>query len=587
MTRFPLTIALATTLLASAPAALAQAVQSDTPQFPKVPGAIRLRPPAPARHAPVNADKVVIDELKGIRLVPDAASLQPADRLDPGLASTVPLARAALGRLQPWLGKPVTLRRLTAIENRLIGWYRAHGHPFVSVTTPPQDITGGVIQIIVMEYHVGQVRVLKARWSHPAAIRSAIHVAPGGTIDAGAVDQDLTWLNRNPFRTIDVVATPGKVPGTTDLDFVVHDRFAASVYAGYANDGNLATGIGRYKAGVLWGNAFGTNQQLGYQYTASTDLFAGGSVRPGLGRAPAFQAHAATLDIALPWHADLQLLGLYEQDRPNLGPDFTSIGHSGQVSARYVMALKPAARLSQQIALGFDFKTTDNNLDFGGTAVSRQASDIDQFSFGYSAARQDASGETRLDATLVISPGGITPRNTTADFEPGANRSGVFRADAAYVYDRITIARDTRLQHGLVWSLRVSGQVASTNLLPSEQMLLGGMDSLRGYRALVAGGTDGVNLSNDLRAPALHPLRTAGIDDALQFDAFFDWGHVWQVHRAPTDPAPIDLASFGVGARYTAGRHLDARVELGVPLERLQPGATLHAFAGVTVTVRP
>ena len=79
--------------------------------------------------------------------------------------------------------------------------------------------------------------------------------------------------------------------------------------------------------------------------------------------------------------------------------------------------------------LGYDFKSTDNNLQFGGTQVFRTPVEIGEFSLGYSAALKDKWGATSFALTGFWSPGGIGGHNNDADF--AAARSG---STADYFY---------------------------------------------------------------------------------------------------------------------------------------------------------
>jgi hypothetical protein len=49
------------------------------------------------------------------------------------------------------LGKAITPELLTEIKQTIIRYFRAHGRPVVTVTIPEQDITDGVVEVIVVE----------------------------------------------------------------------------------------------------------------------------------------------------------------------------------------------------------------------------------------------------------------------------------------------------------------------------------------------------------------------------------------------------------------------------------------------------
>ena len=78
-------------------------------------------------------------------------------------------------------------------------------------------------------------------------------------------------------------------------------------------------------------------------------------------------------------------------------------------------------------------------------------------------------------------------------------------ASASYICDNVQVTRVTRLPYDLNWIVRLSGQLASTELLPSEQLGTGGTDSVRGYDPRVINGSQGVLASTELRSPCFSP----------------------------------------------------------------------------------
>lgn len=529
-------------------------------------------------------------ELKGLRLVAGPGSLAPGELAAAGVSSDIAFAAPLAPQLQPFLGQPLTLGALARIEAVIVDYYRAHHRPFVNVAVPPQDVSNGTVRVVVTEYRVGKIRVLKNRWFAARLVRGDVRLNPGDTIDAARLEADLAWLNQNPFLTVDAITRPGIQPGQTDIDLTVHDKFPASVYAGYSDDGSPGASLYQWKFGALWGNAFGSGQQLAYQFTASPDFFTGRAARPDGSRGASFLAHALTATIQLPWRNTLQLIGSYEVDHPNIGPDFARTGYASQLSVRYVIPLPPARRLSQQLSLGYDYKATNNNLDFGGVVVSDQSTEIDQFPITYQASLGDAWGHTSLADTLVLSPGGLSGRNSDAAFQPGVNQAGVAFARARYAYDRLDLERDTILPGRFTWIAKASAQVASANLMPSEQLNIGGMETVRGYTEEVTGGSEGVLLSTELRAPAFSLLFREGASDrrdALQPDVFFDYGRVFNVRDIPGAPPAVALSSVGLGARYAIGAHVNLRVEYGVPLGSAPGLRRGRAFANFSIIVSP
>jgi hemolysin activation/secretion protein len=537
-------------------------------------------PGAPEVPATENANVVIIPVLKGLRFVPHASDVIKAGISEPGIdLATVPGLddpdlRAAL---EAYLGRPLTFGDLQAIKARLVAYLRAHGKALSDVSVPEQDVTSGVVQIIVTEFKLGHVTVAGARRFPAGQIREGIGAGPGHSIDLERLARDLDRLNRNPFRSVTAVLAPGASSGTTDIELHVEERFPLRVYAAFDNTGTPATGRNHWSLGANLGNLFGEAQQFSYQFTSGDDFIR----HPGSAR---FVAHSASYEIPFAGSNTLQLFGFYARQSPDVGPFFGQTGHSWQVSARYTRLLGGPGWLDQQIAFGFDHKSTDNNLAFGGTEVFAATQVIDQFVATYGANASDSWGITSLSNDIVYSPGGISGHNTDAAFA----LSSTPLAKADYVYDTLAVTRVTRLPWDFAWLAHASAQWANGNLLPSEELAGGGEDSVRGYDPRIINGSEGFLVRQELRAPALHPLGSllrGGAGDAVQFLGFWDYAWLRDPHRPSGIPSHPMLASTGLGIEYTLGRAIDVRADYGWQLETAPGSAKRGGLADVAVTL--
>src|SRR5262249_44709048 len=63
-------------------------------------------------------------------------------------------------RLRPFLGQPISRRLIAEIETVVAEYQREAGYPFVSISTPPQEISSGVVEFRVIEFHTGTISVV-------------------------------------------------------------------------------------------------------------------------------------------------------------------------------------------------------------------------------------------------------------------------------------------------------------------------------------------------------------------------------------------------------------------------------------------
>ena len=184
-------------------------------------------------------------------------------------------------------------------------------------------------------------------------------------------------------------------------------------------------------------------------------------------------------------------------------PDsYGQTGLCSQISFRYDWRLPPldhAGAWQQQVQFGYDFKRSNNDLEFGGFQVFNANTHIHQFVVAYDLSKSDASGDTHRMPSLFVSPGYFDSNSNDAAFD--AARLG---AKPRYQYMQLSAQRDMPLgTSGFSVSARGLFQWTGSTLLPSEELGLGGDATVRGYEPYAAQGDRGWNLQTELRAPAI------------------------------------------------------------------------------------
>jgi hemolysin activation/secretion protein len=516
-----------------------------------------------APNSPVNpaADsQVLLKNLKGIVFVPTPKDVVAGGTEAHGVVVrnvNVPAPESFNARVQPYLGKPLTKGKLNALITEVITYYRNHDHPIVDVIVPQQEITNGVVQLVILEGHVGSVTVAGNRWFSSKELASYVRLQPGGTISSRRLQSDIDWMNANPFHNSDVVYHPGKSLGDTDIVLQTVDRFPVRFYTAYEDSGNAATGFDRYEAGFNWGDAFhlGLGQQLNYQYTTSGD---GQSLR----------AQAGSYVIPLPWRHTLTFFGSYADTKGTIPPLLSLTGHSYQISGRYGIPLPTLTvstlTLKEAFSMGFDYKYNDNSLEFGGAGAGTTLVDVDQFVLGYDGTLTDPYGQTTLNETAYFSPGNWGGNNNDAAFN--ASHTG---ANSHYIYDTISLQRVTRLPENFSLILRATLQYSDNNLTPSEQLGFGGYDSVRGYDEREVNTDEGYVFTAELRTPPISFGEIFGcheLQDQLQFLAFWDTGEAYNHTPLAGEASEIGLSSIGGGVRYSINTYLSLRFDYGLQL---------------------
>lgn len=459
------------------------------------------------------------------------------------------------------IGKPLEKETLLAGEEAILQFYKDNGHPLVLVSIPEQKVTEGIVQYLVVEGRVNTITFTGNRWTPTKQLQKGIHQKENEPVDVNLIEKDLIWLNRNPFRSTSIILNPGEEEGTTDLHFISEDSFPYRIYIGGDNTGFDATGKGRLFTGVNFGNLFHLDQRLSYQYTVSTDW---GN----------FYSHTGQYIIPLPWRHILEFYGGYSGIHAKMPfSGMSSSGNAWQASTRYLVPLTPVGAYTHEVKCGFDYKQTDVNLVFDAIPILGDQTVVTQLMLGYNGSIETSIADTSFELQWYISPGDIFPNQSRKDYS-----SLRPNAKSSYTYFRAALAPIFHLPKKFSALLRFEFQMASRNLLSSEQFGLGGLYTIRGYDERVINTDNAVLLSGELRSPPLKVLTkyaSFSSSELLQFLYFIDYGFGTNNQPLPGAKNYLYLLSTGLGMRYHYSYHVNIRLDWGVPIHRhIQSGVT-------------
>ena len=531
-----------------------------------------VKPPE-LKPLPIPDETVIVEALKGLIFItsPDQFQAEPSvpkDRLD---ASRVPLLQTAEVRkiVDEHLGKPVSMASLNRLVISLYRHYTDIGLPFVNISLPEQDITAGIVQLLVFEGVLGEIKIQGAKYFSESLYRSLLRLKPGEFIRKSVMNEDVDWVNRNPFRAGNFFVAPGKEIGTTDLILRVRERLPLRVYTGYSNNGTELTDKDRLQAGFNWGNAFGLGHQLNYQLTCSMDM-------------RKFIGHGGSYIIPLPWRHFLTFSGAYSNTKSDVPLPLSERGKSCQVNTRYEASLPRIDAYTHTLSGQFDFKMADDNLEFGGIPITDNVTHIVQFGLQYNANLPDTWGSTSFTGRVTYSPGGLSSRNKTKYF----SISRAF-AEAEYTYANLRLARIQRLPQDFMLILSGEIQFSDGNLLGSEQLTLGGATTVRGYEEGEVDSDEGYLLKQELVTPPIplsHWIGVEGINDRLRVYAFHDYAVGENVVLLQREDPHIILQSAGMGLRYSIRRYFSLTMDYGWQLEALE-GRDRDSRAHISATL--
>jgi len=461
----------------------------------------------------------------------------------------IPTGESVLERyLQDYLGRPVTVSRIQDVKRTIIDFYRKANRPIVYVEVPSQAISSGVLELVVYEGTLGEVRCSGNKHFKDERLIGYVKNKQGESVDMDQLLKDLEWMNRNPFRQTNSIFTPAEQTGVTDIELVTDDRFPWRFFAGVDNTGIRQAGRTRYFAGFNWGNVFNLDHVLSFQFTTGSDI-------------DKYWSTSLHYLAPLPWRHSLVAYGGYSHIKADLKtPGMRTKGYSAQASLRYEMPVRPLINFLEDFLVGADYKRTNTSLTQDGTLFFDQSVNIFQLMVGYNGGYE---GEWyKVSGTIEVygSPGYWLPDQSRKRYEelrPGANNY--------YIYTRLAVAPIFNLKYDFQIQTKLRGQVSSTNLLTSEQFGLGGWDTVRGYQVREVNADNVFIFNIELRSPAIivagHHKKV--VKDELRFLVFMDYAYGSNHEIFPGEVNHNNLMGVGPGVRYNLPPYLTFRGDLG------------------------
>lgn len=423
-------------------------------------------------------------------------------------------------------GKEVGFADLQALVARVNALYKARGAVAAEAVIPAQDVSGGVIQIRLIEGKISDYKLQGNDSTEASYVLGRMHDGPGALVDVARLERDLIWFNRTNDVQLKATLKPGQAFATTDVDLTVQEpsRHSLSLFADTA--GSRSTG--EYRAGAVYSN----HSLLGYrdELTVSTTQSRGYD-----GRALSYAVPVNT------WGGRFSLGYNDDRTRIKYGP-FSALNVSGKAES-WMASLRQPVWVDQRTLLAASFGVVDRrSLTFIQSVRLQKVETVD-FSLGLDGMRSDDSG---------IWSGGF---NVTMGDAHSPEHLG-------YTVMRGNLERDQDLGRGFEGRVNVGWQATRNERLPSSaQFFLGGVGTVRAYSNSYYSGIEGYVLNLELRrALDLRAVVPGTLTPDLTVLGFLDRGQT-----RPKGPGMqnITLQSVGAGFEMRISPRFFARLTVG------------------------
>ncbi len=442
----------------------------------------------------------------------------------------------------PFVGPDRTTDDVERARAALEKAYQDAGFATVSVTIPPQHIStsGGVIVLQVVERRVGRLRVTGARYFLPSDVRAgAPSVRPGTVPNLNDLQRDLTALNTLPDRQVTPALKAGRRADTVDVDLAVADTLPLHGSLELNNRYNADTTPLRLNASLTYGNLFQRGDSATVTYSVAPENVANAEVE------------SASYLFHIP-DSKLQLLMSYLHSNSNvLALGTTDVDGRGTTAGfRVLIPLGSTSSFSHSLSVGWDYK---RYYELDSFAPTRQVTSAPVTYYPVSAlyAANWTGTHSTTSASVSLEFGLPNLGSTRATFDNKA-----YLAPPGFSILRASVEREQDLPHDIQLWGSLTGQLTNDPLVSSEQLGIGGADSVRGYLEAEALGDTGVYLQTELRSPSVAKY-LGGPLKSWRFHVFADQGLVDLTTPLVGQRSSYGLGSAGVGSRVNLWGYLN------------------------------
>jgi hemolysin activation/secretion protein len=448
----------------------------------------------------------------------------------------------------PFLGPGRTAQDVDEARAALEKAYQAKGFQTVSVQIPPQQVTGGVVILQVIEGKVGRLRVKGARYFSPEQIKKAAPSLAEGTVpDFNKVSKDIVALNQLPDRRVTPTLRAGVEPNTVDIDLNVKDTLPLHGSLELNNRYSPNTTALRLNGAISYSNLWQLGHSAGFSFQLAPE---------NLQDAEVFSGYYLVRFPRVDW-LSLILQGTKQNSNVSTLGGAAVAGRNEVVGARAVITLPPGKNFFHSISLGIDWKHYNQAVNLTTGQIQTPLTYY-PLSATYSATWLGKGYETDLNAGITFNLRGMG--STEKEFDN--NR---FNASGNFIYFRGDLSETIDLPRGFQLFAKVQGQVSDQPLVNSEQFAGGGLATVRGYLEAEELGDNAIFGSVELRTPSLLSWLT-GKGNEWRFYVFAEAGELTLRDTLPEQVSRFDLASYGFGSRIRLQDHFSGSLDAGVPL---------------------
>ncbi|BAY34724.1 polypeptide-transport-associated domain-containing protein [Nostoc carneum NIES-2107] len=455
--------------------------------------------------------------------------------------------------VQPFEGRELTVEDLRKAADAVTQLYLNNNYinsRAIPVTQQAGN-TNGVAVIRIIEGRVSEIEVQGTKRLNPGYVRDRIQLGAGIPLNTIKLEEKLKLLRLDPlFNNVEASLRPTGKVGESIL--IVRVDEANPFVSSLSIDNYSPPSIGSERLGI---------QLLHRNLTGIGDEIAGAYYRTLTGGSDRFD-----FSYQIPLNAmdgKLRLRVAPNRNEITQSP-FDQFGIKGDQDVYEISYRQPLMRSPrEEFALSFGFTYEDGQTflfdqlptPFGIGPDANGVSRTSVFKFSQDYVRRDPRGAWLLQSQFSLG---------TGLFDATINSDPI--PDSRFFSWLGQIQRVQQLNNDHLLIVQADLQLTPDSLLPSQQFVIGGGQSVRGYRQNVRSGDNGFRFAIEDRITVQR--NKAGLS-TLQVIPFVDLGAVWNQSDNPNKlPNQTFLASAGLGLLWNQALGIDKltmRLDYGIP----------------------
>jgi hemolysin activation/secretion protein len=442
--------------------------------------------------------------------------------------------------VKPFGGRSLSLAELRTIADKITQEYLNLGYLTSRAVLTEQTINDGIVQIQVLEGSLERIDVIGTQRVSPDYIRQQVQLGTHSPLNQQKLEDQLRLLKFDPlFDNVEASLKEGSGLGKSVLTVRVAE--APTVFGNVSLDNDSVPSVGGERIGLLAGyrNLTGRGDTIYGSYNRS---LTGGANLLDFG----YQIPLNSMQGSLQLRVSPSNYRITQRE-------FKSLDIQGSSVSYDVLLRQPLSRSPRQefaLSLGANHRNgktliSDFLIDQSTTTVLR---------FGQEWLKRSPQGIWSLRSQFNLGTGLL---GATQDRDP----------DGQFFSWTSQIERVQLLNADNTLILQANLQLTPNALLPSQQFVLGGRQSVRGFRQNQRSADNGISASIENQITL---QRNAAGEPIFQLAPYVDAGMVWNDPDNPsTLPKQNFLAGLGVGLTWKPMAKMTVRLDYGLPLVKL------------------